>query len=98
MRQECARGALSHTQPRQDFLGAGGRLPKARRGRVFIAQFIITTQLRQEKNSVVLTQLFMGGAADFALVDLSRIPNGIFFREVNPGSEMASQNDQDKAK
>ena len=27
------------------------------------------------------------------LVDLSRIPNGTFFREVHPGSEMASQND-----
>ena len=32
------------------------------------------------------------------LVDLSRIPIGIFFREVHPGSEMASQNDQNKAK
>ena len=28
------------------------------------------------------------------LVDLSRIPSGTFFREVHPGSEMASQNDQ----
>ena len=32
------------------------------------------------------------------LVDLSRIPSGLFFREVHPGSEMASQNDQNKAK
>ena len=32
------------------------------------------------------------------LVDLSRIPSGTFFREVHPGSEMASQNDQNKAK
>ena len=32
------------------------------------------------------------------LVDLSRIPSGAFFREVHPGSEMASQNDQNKAK
>ena len=28
------------------------------------------------------------------LVDLSRIPSGACFREVHPGSEMASQNDQ----
>ena len=34
-----------------------------------------------------------------ALVDLSRISSGTFFREVHPGSEeMASQNDQNKAK
>ena len=26
------------------FLGAGGRLPKARRGRVFIVQFAITSE------------------------------------------------------
>ena len=32
------------------------------------------------------------------LVDLSRTPSGTFFREVHPGSEMASQNDQNKAK
>ena len=32
------------------------------------------------------------------LVDLSRVPCGTFFREVHPGSEMASQNDQNKAK
>ena len=32
------------------------------------------------------------------LVDLSRTPIGTFFREVHPGSEMASQNDQNKAK
>ena len=32
------------------------------------------------------------------LVDLSRVPSGIFFREVYPGSKMASQNDQNKAK
>ena len=32
------------------------------------------------------------------LVDLSRIPSGLFIREVHPGSEMASQNDQNKAK
>ena len=32
------------------------------------------------------------------LVDLRRIPNGIFFLEVHPGSEMACQNDQNKAK
>ena len=32
------------------------------------------------------------------LVDLSRIPSGTFFREVHPGSEMASQTDQNKAK
>ena len=32
------------------------------------------------------------------LVDLSRIPSGtFFFREVHPGSEMASQNNQNKA-
>ena len=32
------------------------------------------------------------------IVDLSRIPIGIFFREVHPDSEVASQNDQNKAK
>ena len=32
------------------------------------------------------------------LVDLSRTPSGTFFWEVHPGSEMASQNDQNKAK
>ena len=32
------------------------------------------------------------------LVDLSRTPSGFFFREVHPGSEMASQNDQNMAK
>ena len=32
------------------------------------------------------------------LVDLSRIPDGTFFRELHPASEMASQNDQNKAK
>ena len=32
------------------------------------------------------------------LVDLSRTPIGTFFWEVHPGSEMASQNDQNKAK
>ena len=31
------------------------------------------------------------------LVDLSRTPSGTFFREAHPGSEMASQNDQNKA-
>ncbi len=31
-------------------------------------------------------------------VDLSRIPSGAFFREDYLGSEMASQNDQNKAK
>ena len=32
------------------------------------------------------------------LVDSSRVHMGAFFREVHPGSEMASQNDQNKAK
>ena len=32
------------------------------------------------------------------LVDFSRIPSGTFIREVHPGSEMASQNNQNKAK
>ena len=32
------------------------------------------------------------------LVDSSRTPSGIFFGEVHPGSEMANQNDQNKAK
>ena len=51
---------------------------------------------------VVLTKLFMGEAVELrislGLVDLSRTPSGFFFREVHPGSEMASQNDQNKAK
>ena len=35
---------------------------------------------------------------ELGLVDLSRISSGTFFREVHPGSGMASQNDQNKAK
>ena len=59
-----------------------------------------STQPRQGEIFVVLTKLLMGwgGRVLLGLVDLSRIPCGTFFREVHPGSEMASQNDQNKAK
>ena len=47
-----------------------------------------------------LNETFYGGGLriSLGLVDLSRIQSGTFFREVHPGSEMASQNDQNKAK
>ena len=52
------------------------------------------------QKAAVLTKHFLWGELriSLALVDLSRIPSGTFFREVNLGSEMASQNDQNKAK
>ena len=38
------------------------------------------------------------GFVSLRLVDLSWIPGGTLFRELHPTSEMASQNDQNKAK
>ena len=56
-------------------------------------------QPRKRKIFVLLT-IFLWGELriSLGLVDLSRTPCGTFFREVHPGSEMASQNDQNKAK
>ena len=39
-----------------------------------------------------------GHSPDSSIVDLNKTASGTFFREVHPGSEMASQNDQNKAK
>ena len=47
-----------------------------------------------------LNENVYGGSCGLGSVSLilSRIPIGAFFREVHPGLEMASQNDQNKAK
>ena len=70
------------------FLGAGGRLPKAQRGQVFIVQY------NNNNNS--------GGYNPpkkrpwLGLVDLSRAPSDTFFREAHPALEMRYKHRQNR--
>ena len=58
----------------------------------FCEAFFQVLQPRKRIFFVVLTELFMGELRILlGLVDSSRTPSGAFFREVHPGSEMASQ-------